>query len=307
MVSVPPYIRILPDVAAALAGRGAVVALESSVLAQGLPVPANREAAARMVAAVERAGAVAAITAVAAGRATLGLEPAELERFLAREGVAKVSARDLAATVVARGDGATTVAAAIALAHRAGVEVFATGGIGGVHRGQPLDESADLLELARTPMVVVCSGAKSILDLAATWERLDTLGIPVVGYRTNEFPGFFYAETGIPIAIRAETAGEIAAIYRAHRALGRPQSLIVTQPPPSEGTLSRDAVETAVASAHQEAVERGVRGSTVTPYLLAALTRLTNGSSLQVNLSLLEANARLAAEIAIALLSAPAE
>src|SRR5262249_16617832 len=155
------------------------------------PIPENRDAATRMVKAVERAGAVPAIAAVVAGTPTVGLEPDELERFLRRDGVRKISARDVATAMARRVDGATTVAATLALASQAGVDVFATGGIGGVHRDAPFDESADLTELSRTPMVVVCAGAKSILDLAATWERLETLGVPVVGYRTSELPGFF--------------------------------------------------------------------------------------------------------------------
>jgi pseudouridine-5'-phosphate glycosidase len=295
-------IRVLPEVADALRARRPVVALESSVFAQGLPAPENREAATRMIAAVERGGAVAAITAVAAGRPTLGLEAHELERFLARAGVRKVSARDLAAATVARADGATTVAASIALASAGGIAVFATGGIGGVHREPPFDESADLVEMSRTPVVVVCAGAKSILDLPATWERLETLGIPVVGYGTDELPGFYCAETGIRLDARADSAEEVAAIYRAHRALGRTQALLVVQPPPPADALPRATVERAVASAQQEvAADVAITGAKVTPYLLAALTRLTGGSSLRANVSLLEANAALGAEIASAL------
>src|SRR5687767_13154732 len=178
-------LRVFPPVADALAWGRPVVALESSVLAQGLPIPANREAAQRMVGAAERAGALAAITGVVQGICTLGLEEYELERFLQRDGVRKVSARDLPVAMAQRADGATTVAASLSIASAAGATVFATGGIGGLHRDAPFDESADLDELARTPMVVVCAGAKSILDLAATLERLETLGVTVVGYGTD--------------------------------------------------------------------------------------------------------------------------
>jgi pseudouridylate synthase len=291
-------IRIHATVAEALIGRVAVVALESSVLAQGLPIPTNRTAAERMISAVRRAGAVPAIAAVVNGRAALGLEPDELERFLGRAGVRKVSARDLPVAMAAGADGATTVAAAIAIASAAGVDVFATGGIGGVHRGTPFDESADLLELSRTPMIVVCAGAKSILDLAATAERLETLGVPVVGYRTDELPGFFSAETGIPLTASVETPDELVRIYRAHRQLGRTQSLVVVQKPPAEHAISRERVEEAIVRAQREANSDGIHGSAVTPYLLAAIDRLTGGASLAANVALLERNAELAAEVA---------
>ena len=291
-------IRIPPHIQRALDERAPIVALESSVIAQGLPIPQNREAVNRMVEAVERGGAIPAITAVIGGRPTIGLEQAELERFLRRDGVRKISARDIPAAVAKGYDGATTVAASIALAYAAGLQVFATGGIGGVHREAVYDESADLAELARTPMIVVCAGAKSILDLAATSERLESLGVPIVGYRTNELPGFFCAETGIQLDTRVDNVAEIAAIYRAHRALGRAQSLLVVQPPPSKDALTRTQVETAVQAAQADARRDGIHGAAVTPYLLAAVNRLTKGGSLAANLSLLEQNAALAGEIA---------
>lgn len=291
-------IRILSSVRDALDARQPVVALESSVLAQGLPIPQNREAAERMVNAVVSAGAIPAITAVVAGTPALGLEPDELERFLRRDGVRKVSARDLPAAIARPADGATTVAATLAIAANAGVDVFATGGIGGVHRDAPYDESADLLELSRTPMIVVCAGAKSILDLPATWERLESYGVPVIGYRTAELPGFFTAETGIALETTVQSADEIARIWRAHRELGRTQSLLVVQPPPAEFALRRSDVEAVVAAAQAELRREGVTGARVTPYLLAAVTRLTAGGSLAANLALLERNASLAGDIA---------
>lgn len=291
-------LRVLPNVEAAVRGGSPVVALESSVLAQGLPIPQNREAAARMLSAVERAGATPAITAVARGVPTVGLEPEELERFLRSDGVHKVSARDVPFAVAAGWDGATTVAASISLASLAGIEVFATGGIGGVHRDAPFDESADLAELARTPMIVVCAGAKSILDLHATWERLESLGVPVIGYRTSEFPGFFSAETGIELGAVAERCDEIVAAYRAHRALGRTQAMLVVQPPPAAFALRREQVESVVGEAQRESVKKGISGAEVTPFLLAAVTRLTGGTSLDANLALLEENAALAGAIA---------
>jgi pseudouridine-5'-phosphate glycosidase len=291
-------LRVLPNIARRLADHAPVVALESSVLAQGLPIPQNREAAVRMTSAVEGAGATPAITAVVGGTPTIGLEPPELERFLRRDGVRKVSARDLAGAVARKLDGATTVAATLALAGQAGIEVFATGGIGGVHREAPFDESADLTELSRTPMIVVCAGAKSILDLPATWERLETLGIPIVGYRTGELPGFFASETGISLDLRADDVTEIVALWRAHRSLGRTQSLLVVQPPPPEYAIPRADVEAAVSAAQNDARREGIAGARMTPFLLAAVTRLTGGSSLAANLALLEQNASLAGDIA---------
>jgi pseudouridine-5'-phosphate glycosidase len=296
-------IRVLPAVEAALRAGAPVVALESSVFAQGLPIPRNREAAERMIAAVQREGAIAAITAVVRGTPTIGLEPTELDRFLAREGVRKVSARDLPGAMASGVDGATTVAASLALGHRVGAAVFATGGIGGVHRDAPFDESADLYELARTPMIVVCAGAKSILDLPATWERLESLGVPVVGYRTSELPGFFTAETGIRLDTRAEDPSQVVKFFCAHRELGRSQSVLVVQAPPPDHALDRSMVETAVRQAQVEADRNGIRGARVTPFLLEAVNRLTHGSSLDANIALLEQNAALAGAIATLLSS----
>ena len=284
--------------------RRPVVALESSVFAQGLPAPANRDAAERMVRAVSSRGAVPAITAVVHGVAAAGLEDEELERFLRREGIGKVSARDLAIAIARGTDGATTVAAAIVIAAIAGIQVFATGGIGGVHRsadGHTYDESADLVEMARTPVLIVSAGAKSILDVPATLERLETLGVSIIGYRTGEMPGFFTATTGLPLSARAESAADVGSAWRAHRALNRRTALLVVQAPPADVALPRRAVEDAVESAMRAARSEGVRGGALTPFLLAAVERETGGRSLGANLALLEANAMLAAEIAIEL------
>ena len=290
-------LRVLPEIAGAMANGRPVVALESSVIAQGLPHPTNREAVRRMVDAVARNGAIAAITAVARGTPTVGLEADELERFYNRDGVRKVAARDLAVAIADGADGATTVSASLAIAALAGIQVFATGGIGGVHR-EAYDESSDLVELARTPIIVVCAGAKSILDLAATSERLETLGVPVIGYRTDELPGFFSASTGIRVMARADTPAQIAATFRAHRALGRPQALLVVQPPPADVALAQDDVELAVTRALGEARAERIQGPALTPFLLEAVTRLTAGASLEANVALLEANAALAGAIA---------
>jgi pseudouridylate synthase len=291
-------LRVLSPVADALAWGRPVVALESSVLAQGLPIPANRDAAERMTSAAARSGALAAITAVVHGVCTLGLDQDELERFLQRDGIRKVSARDLPVAVAQRADGATTVAASLSIASAAGASVFATGGIGGVHRDAPFDESADLDELARTPMVVVCAGAKSILDLAATLERLESLGVTVIGYDTDEMPGFFTRTTGLRLPARASSAREIADIHRAARTLGRSQATLVVQPPPADVALDADTVDRAVVQALEEARTGAVTGAAVTPFLLAAVERVTGGRSLAANLGLLEENAFLAGTIA---------
>lgn len=294
-------IRLTPEVADALQRGAAVVALESSVLAQGLPIPANREAAERMTAAVRRGGAVPAIAAVVDGVPALGLSPAELERFLAREGVTKVSSRDLAVAMVQRRCGATTVAATLALIARSDVRVFATGGIGGVHRAPAFDESADLVELARTPRIVVCAGAKSILDLPATLERLETLAVPVIGYRCTEFPAFFSVSSSLPVTATADSAAEIAEIEQAHRRLGRREAVLVVQPPPAHAAIAPGEIEAVVRDALRAAESQRIRGAAMTPFLLAEVERATEGRSRAANLALLEANAALAAEIAVAL------
>jgi pseudouridine-5'-phosphate glycosidase len=297
-------LRVLTPVAVALRDRRPVVALESSVLAQGLPTPANRDAAERMVGAVSSRGAVPAITAVVEGVATAGLEEAELERFLRREGIRKVSARDLPMAIARRMDGATTVAAAIAIASLAGIDVFATGGIGGVHRAvgsHTYDESADLGEMARTSVLVVCAGVKSILDVPATLERLETLGVPIIGYRTAEMPGFFTVTTGVPLNATAESVADVASVWRAQRELGRQTAMLVVQSPPGDVAVPRRVLDRAVDHALRAAHAEGVHGAALTPFLLAAVERETDGRSLGANLALLEANAMLAAEIAVEL------
>lgn len=296
-------VRVAPAVAAALRDGRPVVALESSVFAQGLPQPENRDAARRMLAAVRARGAEPAITAVAKGTPVVGLDGDDLERFLAKGGVSKISARDIAPAAVAQADGATTVAGSLALAHAAHIVVLATGGIGGVHRVAPTpgadtvrDESADLAELACTPMVVVCAGAKTILDLPGTMERLESLGVAVVGYRVDELPGFLTSGTGISLSWRFESAAEVAAAWRMQRALGRAQAIVVVQPPPLP--LPRAMVDDAVNRALDAAVRAGIAGTALTPWLLARLEEETGGASLATNVALLESNAALAAEIA---------
>jgi pseudouridine-5'-phosphate glycosidase len=254
-----------------------------------------------MDAAVREAGAVPAFLAVSRGVPAAGLTPDELQRFLESDEIDKASARDLAASIARGGDGSTTVAASLTLCHAAGIRVFATGGIGGVHREPAFDESADLIELARTPVVVVCSGAKAILDLRATVERLETLGITVVGFRTDEFPGFYHGSTGLRVPARVDDVDGIVRVLRAQRRLGHPAAVLVVQPPPAPSALSRDDVDHAIDAALARARTAGVSGSAMTPFLLSAVSDSTEGRSIRTNLDLLEANARLAAEVAVRL------
>jgi pseudouridine-5'-phosphate glycosidase len=297
---------VRPEVAAALEAGRPVVALESTLIAHGLPWPLNLETARAAEAAVRAEGAVPASVAVCRGRPTVGLDGAELEHLARGTGVRKASRRDLA-TAVARGEwAATTVAATMALAHAAGVRVFATGGIGGVHpppAGQgarALDVSADLYELARTPVAVVCAGAKSILDLPATLEVLETLGVPVLGYRTDEFPAFYLTTSGQPVSARVDAPDEAAALLRAHWGLGG-AGVVLAQPLPAETALAPDAFGDALGRAEGEAAEARVCGPALTPFLLHRLALATGGRTLQANQALVLANARLAARVAAAL------
>lgn len=294
-------IRISPAVQQAVRERRPVVALESTVLAHGLPRPRNLEVGRALEDEVRAGGALPATVGVIEGVPVVGLSDAEVDRMANADGVIKLSTRDIAVPVARRADGATTVAATMWLAARAEVEVFATGGIGGVHRGEGRDVSADLAELGRTPMVVVCAGAKSILDLPATREALETAGVLVVGFATDELPAFYSRRSGIPVDVRVESAGEAAALWRAHRDLGLPGAVLVCVPPPPEHALPADEVEGAIATALREAESGGVRGKEVTPFLLRAVAEATGGRSLETNVALLRNNARVGAEIAAAI------
>jgi len=282
-----------------------LVALESTVIAHGLPYPKNVEVAHALEATVRDAGAVPATIGVLGGVPTIGLDEAAVERFAQRDGVLKLSRRDLAVAVAQRRDGATTVAATMALAHLASISVFATGGIGGVHRGarESWDVSGDLLELSRTPVLVVCAGAKSILDLQATLEVLETQGVPVVGYQTDEFPAFYSANSGLSLPVRADTPAEVAALWHAHRQYGGGSGLLLCAPPPAADALPMDEIEAAIEQALAEAERQRIRGAQVTPFLLAAMERFTDGRSLQTNVALLKNNARVAAEVATAIVT----
>ena len=294
-------LQISPQISKALRQNSPIVALESTVIAHGLPFPHNVETALSLEEIVREEGALPATIGIIGGVLRVGLSPEEIERLATGRNVRKVSRRDLPLVVARQEDGATTVAATMWIAHQAGIRVFATGGIGGVHRGQPFDVSADLPELAQTPVAVVCSGAKAILDLELTLEWLETHGVPVLGYGADEFPAFYSRSSGLPVDGRVDTPQEAAAVFRAQRALGLPAGLLITVPVPAEAELPAEVMEAAIAGALAAAEARGLRGKALTPFLLAEVSRRTGGASLRANLALLENNARVAAQIAVAL------
>jgi pseudouridine-5'-phosphate glycosidase len=290
----------LPEhVRAAREANRPIVALESTVISHGLPYPHNLELARAMEAEVRAAGATPATVGVVGGVPTVGMNAEQLEHFSQASGILKLSRRDIGYAVALKRDGATTVAATMALAALAGVEVFATGGIGGVHRGarESWDISGDLTELARTPVLVVCAGAKAILDLGATLEYLETSGVPVLGLATDEFPAFYSASSGLPIPARADNTAEVAAVWRAHRALGG-AGMLLAVPPPADVALPRGAVAWAIVRALERAAAADVRGQAVTPFLLSAVAEETHGESMRTNIALLRQNARVAAQLA---------
>lgn len=289
-----------PVVGRALQEGAAVVALESTVITHGLPQPQNIQLANEMEGEVRAEHAVPATIGVLDGRVRVGMKSAHLERLanLPEEERRKISSRDLGPAVALGQSGGTTVAGTLAVAVQARIEVFATGGIGGVHRDAPTDVSADLPELARSPVVVVCAGAKAILDLPATLEYLETAGIPVVGFGTDEFPAFYSVESGLEVTQYADTPEEIAAIARAHWGLGLKGAVLVVNPPPANVAMPYEEVDGYIQQALESAKARGIRGQQVTPYLLETVKRLSGGKSLTANLALLKNNARLAAQIA---------
>ena len=303
MASMPVALRVAQPVAAVLAAGGPVVALETAVLTHGLPAPINLETALAMEAAVRAAAAVPATIGLLNGQPTVGLSEDELRRLAAARDVIKASPRDLAVALARGLSGGTTVGATALLAQAAGIGVFVTGGLGGVHRGAAtsFDISADLPVLARTPIVVVCAGAKSVLDLPATLEWLETAGVPVVGYGTDELPGFYVRTTGLRLTARADSPEEVAAIVRAQRALGLPPALVVAVPPPADVALAHEDVEAWLAEALVELTRGGVAGREVTPFLLAELARRSEGATLRANVALLLNNAAVGAAIARAL------
>lgn len=298
-----PFLDIHPEVAAALAAKRPVVALESTIIAHGMPYPNNVATALQVEAEVRAHGAVPATIAIVQGRLKVGLSHGEIEQ-LGRGGrdVVKVSRRDMAFIVAAGQTGATTVASTMLIAAMAGIRVFATGGIGGVHRGaaQSFDISADLLELAQTPVAVVCAGIKSILDLGLTLEYLETHGVPVVGYQTNNLPAFYTRESGFKVDYRLDTPDAIAGAMQAQWAMGLQGGMVVSNPIPEAYAMPRATIDAAIEQALQEARAQGVAGKQSTPFLLARVSEITGGNSLASNIQLVLNNARLAAGIAVA-------
>jgi pseudouridine-5'-phosphate glycosidase len=295
---------VAPEIAAAIEAGRPVVALESTILSHGLPWPRSRDLARDAERAIREEGAVPATVALIDGRPRVGLGAAELERLCRGAGVLKVASRELGACVAAGATGGTTVSATMRLAHLAGIEVFATGGIGGVHRGAEAtaDVSSDLTELAATPVLVVCAGAKSILDIPRTLELLETLRVPVAVLGADDFPAFHARSCGLPAPWRLEGAREVAAAWGAHLALSgaRPTGMLIANPIPEADAMPRAEIEGVVGAALAEAAAQGVTGKAVTPFLLDRLYRLTEGRSLEANVALMLANARLAARIAVA-------
>jgi pseudouridine-5'-phosphate glycosidase len=299
---VAPLLDVSPEVSAALAEGRAVVALESTLITHGLPYPDNVATALAMESAVRESGAIPATIAILRGRITVGASAPEIERLgrLPAGSVRKCSRRDLPIALALGEDAATTVAGTMIIAHRAGIRIFATGGIGGVHRGHPFDISADLIELGRTPVAVVCSGAKSILDLPATVEVLETQGVPVIGLGTDQLPGFYTRTTGLPVDFAAATVDEAARIVSAATALQAGHGLLIAVPAPSESALAEAEMEQAVAQAAADADRAGVRGKAATPYLLARVAELTHERARVANMALLRNNARVAGRLAVA-------
>lgn len=301
--SLRDIVSIREDVRSALAAGLPVIALESTIIAHGMPYPRNVETALQAEATARAAGVLAATVGILDGRVRVGLTRDEIETLARADDVIKVSRRDFAFAVAEGRTGATTVCGTMLAAGLAGIPVFATGGIGGVHRGaeQSLDISADLLELARTPVIVVSAGAKAILDLPKTLEYLETQGVPVVGYRTGSFPAFYSCESDLPLDLRADSPEQIAALYRTHRALGLSQGILVANPVPREHEVPREAMEGHIRRALQDLESQGISGKAVTPFLLARIVELSGGRALETNVQLLLSNVRLAGEVAWAL------
>ncbi len=299
---IPNWLTCSDEVTQAIRDQRPVVALESTLISHGLPWPANFETATKAEAAVREAGAIPATIAVMNGRPTIGLTVTELEYLAKAEGVLKASRRDLAAAVTLKKTAATTVSATMALAHLAGISVMATGGIGGAHPRHdglnPFDISTDLTELSRTAVLVVCAGAKSILDLPQTLELLETFGVPVLGYRTDEFPAFYVRASSGTVSTRVETAQEAATIFAAHVQMGG-RGALLAQPLDEDVAIAPDLFNAAMKQAETEALLKNIKGAKLTPFLLTRLADLTVGKTLAANQSLIVANAKLAAEVAL--------
>ena len=294
----PELLNVAADVANALREKRPVVALESTVIAHGLPRPENLQTARRLQELISEGGAVPATIGVVDGQLTVGLSDDQIQLLAQQNNIRKISTRDIPVAVAGGWNGATTVASTIWIAHRAGIRVFATGGIGGVHRGPLPDVSADLPELARTPIIVVCSGAKIVLDLPATREWLETYAVTVVGYQCDELPAFYSRGSGLSVDARVESPAEVANIFRTQRALGIESALVVVVPVPARFEVAAEELQTVLTTALEDAEWKGITGPALTPFLLSQMAERSGGATLQANIALLENNARVAAEIA---------
>jgi pseudouridine-5'-phosphate glycosidase len=295
------FVLPTPEIYRALKSKAPIVALESTVITHGLPYPQNLQLARGMEAEVRRAGATPATIALLDGKVRVGLMDEELARLAESKSNLKVGPRDIAAAIIKKASGGTTVAATMFAATKMGIRVFATGGIGGVHRGNIFDVSSDLKALADTYMVVVCSGAKAILDLPATLEYLETMGVPVIGYKTDEFPGFYSRESGLKVSLQLDSPQAIANFCMAHRSLHMMNSVLVTNPVPEADAIPKSEIEPVIVKASREASDKKIHGQQLTPFLLQRISELTYKKSLRANLALLLSNAKLAAQIATAL------
>lgn len=293
-----PHISISPEIIRALELDLPIVALESTVITHGLPLPQNIGLARDMETKVREEGAVPATIAMLDGKIRIGINDDELDKLANAKDPVKVSRRDFAKAIIQKLDGGTTVAGTMLAAQQAGIRVFATGGIGGVHREGHMDISTDLQALADTPMIVVCAGAKSILDLHATLEYLETMAVPVVGYQTDEFPAFFSRKSGLNVSVRLDSPEEIVSFAKAHWDLGQKSAILVTNPIPEEYSLPNDEIDPIIAQASEDAQEKNIHGQALTPFLLARINELSEGRSLRSNLVLLQNNAVMAAKIA---------
>lgn len=294
----PRYYRLSKEIIQARQVSAPLVALESTVITHGLPYPENLQLARDMESEVRQQGAIPATIALLDGLVQVGLSGEQQERLAQEANLRKVSPRDLARLILMRESGGTTVAGTIYLAEKTGIRVFATGGIGGVHRQPGMDISADLPQLAITPIIVVCAGAKAILDIPATLEYLETSGVPVIGYCTDDFPAFYSRSSGFSVNVRVESLQEVIKFAQVHWEIGLSSAVLVAVPPPAEVALPREEVEGAINQALEEAVLADIHGQAVTPFLLRRISVLTEGASLQANLGLLRNNARIAAQIA---------
>ena len=297
MKDLPHFVKISKRVSKALTLGLPVVALESTVITHGLPYPENINLARDMEKEIEQIGVTPATIAVLDGVIQVGLDPMQLDRLAMESGLTKISSRDFAGVISTNRSGGTTVAGTLVVANEVGIKVFATGGIGGVHRIPRFDISADLIQLANSSVIVVCAGAKAILDLPGTLEFLETYRIPVVGYQTNEFPAFYSKRSGFKVEVRANSPGEIASIAKIHWKLGLGSAILVTVPPPDDVALPMVKVQTAIDQSLNDANKKGIRGQKMTPFLLKRVAEFTGGASLRANLGLLRNNAHIAALI----------